>query len=89
MTRSGPTASASVLANATSTPPSRKSAELAIKQTHYRTSGDAADALARTASSVFDLLRTTLESDERELQLVEAQDFYAHPRMQFEVTRVR
>ena len=29
------------------------------------------------------------ESGERELQLVESQDFYAHPRMQFEVTRVR
>jgi pyridoxine kinase len=56
---------------------------------HYRSSGDAADALARTTSSVWDLLRTTLESGERELQLVESQEFYAHPRMQFEVTQVR
>ena len=55
----------------------------------FRTSGDASDALARTASSVYDLLRTTYESGERELQLVEAQDFYAHPRLQFEVSRVR
>ena len=61
----------------------------ALFTAHYRSSGDAADALARTASSVFDLLRTTLESGERELRLVESQDFYAHPRMQFEVTRVR
>jgi pyridoxine kinase len=61
----------------------------ALFTAHYRGSGDAADALARTASSVFDLLRTTLDSGERELQLVESQEFYAHPRMQFEVERVR
>ena len=56
---------------------------------HYRSTGDAADALARTTSSVWDLLRTTHESGERELQLVESQEYYAEPRMQFEVTRVR
>jgi pyridoxine kinase len=56
---------------------------------HYRTTGDAADALARTTSSVWDLLRTTQESGERELQLVESQEYYAEPRMQFEVTQVR
>ena len=53
---------------------------------HYRSTGDAADALARTTSSVWDLLRTTHESGERELQLVESQEYYAEPRMQFEVT---
>jgi pyridoxine kinase len=56
---------------------------------HYRSTGDAADALARTTSSVWDLLRTTLESGERELQLVESQEFYADPRLQFEVRQVR
>ena len=56
---------------------------------HYRSTGDAADALARTTSSVWDLLRTTHESGERELRLVESQQYYAEPRMQFEVTRVR
>ena len=56
---------------------------------HYRSTGDAADALARTTSSVWDLLRTTHESGERELQLVESQQYYAEPRMQFEVTQVR
>lgn len=61
----------------------------ALFTAHYRASGDAADALARTTSSVFDLLRTTHESGERELRLVEAQEYYAHPRMQFEVHRVR
>jgi len=50
---------------------------------------DAAAALARTASSVFDLLTTTLEFGERELQLVQSQEAYAHPRMQFEVRQVR
>jgi pyridoxine kinase len=56
---------------------------------HYGSTGDAADALARTTSSVWDLLRTTHESGERELQLVESQEYYASPRMQFEVMQVR
>lgn len=61
----------------------------ALFTAHYRASGDAADALAKTVSSVYDLLRTTFDSGRRELQLVEAQEFYAHPRLQFPVTRVR
>jgi pyridoxine kinase len=61
----------------------------ALFTAHYRRTGDAADALARTASSVFDLLTNTHESGERELQLVESQEAYAHPRMQFEVRRIR
>ncbi|MCA1942681.1 MAG: pyridoxal kinase PdxY [Yonghaparkia sp.] len=61
----------------------------ALFTAHYRRTGDAADALARTASSVFDLLTTTLESGERELQLVESQEAYAHPRLQFAVRQVR
>lgn len=52
---------------------------------HYIESGDAADALAKTASSVFDLLELTYQKDSRELLLIEAQDTYAQPRMQFEV----
>lgn len=61
----------------------------ALFTAHYRRTGDLADALARTTSSVFDLLQRTYESGERELQLVESQDAYAHPRMQFEVRQVR
>lgn len=61
----------------------------ALFTAHYRRTGDAADSLARTASSVFDLLANTRESGERELQLVESQEAYAHPRMQFEVRQVR
>ncbi|GAA1774033.1 pyridoxal kinase PdxY [Agromyces lapidis] len=61
----------------------------ALFTAHYRRTGDAAEALARTTSSVFDLLTRTHESGERELQLVESQEFYAHPRMQFDVRQVR
>ena len=61
----------------------------ALFTAHYRTSGSAWDALEATVSSVFDLLQTTLDSGERELQLVEAQEAYAHPRRQFQVRQVR
>jgi pyridoxine kinase len=61
----------------------------ALFTAHYRETGDAATALARTTSSVFDLLTNTYESGERELQLIESQEAYAHPRMQFTVEQVR
>ncbi|WP_353814227.1 pyridoxal kinase PdxY [Agromyces sp. SYSU T00266] len=61
----------------------------ALFSAHYRRTGDAAEALARTASSVFDLLANTHESGARELRLVESQESYANPRMQFEVRQVR
>jgi pyridoxine kinase len=51
--------------------------------------GDAPTALARTASSVFDLLVNTLDAGGGELRLVESQAAYAAPRMQFEVHRLR
>ncbi len=58
----------------------------ALFTAHYRRTGDAADALARATSSVYDLLERTHRSGARELQLVESQDAYANPRMQFSVT---
>ncbi|MEV7528963.1 pyridoxal kinase PdxY [Agrococcus sediminis] len=61
----------------------------AVFTAHYRETGSAATALERTASSVFDLLQTTLESGERELRLVQAQDAFARPRMQFRARQVR
>lgn len=61
----------------------------ALFTAHYRRTGDAADALARAASSVFALLERTHESGERELQLVESQEAYANPSLRFEVRRVR
>lgn len=61
----------------------------ALFTAHYRRTGDAADALARTASSVFDLLSNTFEAGSRELLLVESQEAYAHPRLQFSARQVR
>lgn len=61
----------------------------ALFTAHFVQTGDAAVALARTVSSVFDLLENTLNSGERELQLIESQEVYAHPRMQFEVQQIR
>lgn len=61
----------------------------ALFTAHYRQTGSAQTALERTASSIFDLIDTTYRSGERELQLVEAQEFYANPRMQFTADRVR
>lgn len=61
----------------------------ALFTAHFRETGDAAVALARTTSSVFDLLQRTFDAGSRELQLIEAQEFYAQPRLQFEVTQVR
>ncbi|PWC06722.1 pyridoxal kinase PdxY [Mycetocola zhujimingii] len=61
----------------------------ALFSAHYRETGSAAVALERTASSVFDLIELTYKSGQRELQLIEAQEFYAHPRLQFAAARVR
>ncbi|MCE4025221.1 MULTISPECIES: pyridoxal kinase PdxY [unclassified Microbacterium] len=61
----------------------------ALFTAHYVETGDAKVALERTVSSVYELLRLTLESGARELQLVPAQEFYANPPLQFEARRVR
>ena len=61
----------------------------ALFTAHRHEAGSSAEALGRTVSSVFDLLQNTLDSGERELQLVESQETFAAPRMQFEVTQVR
>ncbi|WP_432545815.1 pyridoxal kinase PdxY [Kineococcus sp. SYSU DK004] len=61
----------------------------ALFAAHYRSTGDAKTALERTTSSVFDLIELTYRSGERELQIVQAQDAFAAPRMQFTAERVR
>lgn len=61
----------------------------ALFTAHYVATRDAALSLERTASSVFDLIETTYRSGERELQLVQAQEFYATPRMQFGAKQLR
>jgi len=61
----------------------------ALFSAHYRETADARVALERTASSVFDLIRLTYESGNRELQLIQAQEYYAHPQLQFTAEKVR
>jgi len=61
----------------------------ALFTAHLHETGSPAEALARTASSVYAVLKATLESGERELRLVAAQDAIAHPACEFEVRRVR
>lgn len=61
----------------------------ALFTAHWVRTRSLEESLGRTVSSVFDLLSLTLDSGRRELQLVQAQECYAQPRMQFEVERVR
>jgi pyridoxine kinase len=61
----------------------------ALYLAHLRTTGSAAEALARTTSSVYGILEATIAADTREIQLVAAQDAIAEPPMTFEVRRLR
>jgi len=61
----------------------------ALYLAHLRTTGSAAEALARTTSSVYGILEATIAAGTREIQLVAAQDAIAVPPMGFEVRRLR
>ncbi|MEV8338026.1 pyridoxal kinase PdxY [Leucobacter sp. NPDC077196] len=61
----------------------------ALFTAHYLRTHDGAEALERTTASVYALLERTYAAGTRELQLVEAQDAYAHPDMRFTAHRVR
>jgi pyridoxine kinase len=61
----------------------------ALFTAHLHETGRAAEALARTVSSVHAVLRATLDSGERELRLVGAQQALAEPACEFDVERVR
>ncbi|WP_310530385.1 pyridoxal kinase PdxY [Nocardioides sp.] len=61
----------------------------ALFTAHLHETGSSAEALARTASSVYAVLKDTLESGERELRLIAAQDAIANPSCEFEVRQVR
>jgi pyridoxine kinase len=61
----------------------------ALFTAHLRSTGSPVDALARTASSVHAVLTETLESGERELRIVAAQDAIADPACEFAVEQVR
>jgi len=61
----------------------------ALFTAHLKETGSAADALASTVSSVHAVLKATLDSGERELRIIAAQDAIAHPAREFEVEQVR
>jgi pyridoxine kinase len=56
----------------------------ALFATHLLETGDHAESLARTASSIFDLLARTAEAGSEELLLVAGQDAFVQPRHRFE-----
>jgi pyridoxine kinase len=61
----------------------------ALFTAHLMETGSAADALASTVSSVYAVLRATLDSGDRELRIIAAQGAIAHPAREFEVEQVR
>jgi pyridoxine kinase len=61
----------------------------ALFTAHHRTTGSPAAALGLTASSVVGVLQTTVDSGERELQIVLGQDAIASPANQFAVGQIR
>lgn len=61
----------------------------ALFTAHLHDSGSPAVALGRTVASVYDVLKATLESGERELRLIAAQEAIAVPDERFEVRRLR
>ena len=61
----------------------------ALFTAHLHDTGSPEQAVARTVSSVYAVLQATLDSDERELRLIAAQDAIASPACDFEVRQVR
>ena len=61
----------------------------ALFTAHLHETGSARVAVERTVSSVFAVLKETLDSGERELRLLAAQDAIASPGADFEARRVR
>lgn len=61
----------------------------ALFTAHLHETGSPATALSRTTASVFAVLQATLDSGERELRLIAAQEAIASPDERFEVRRVR
>jgi pyridoxine kinase len=61
----------------------------ALFTAHLRTTGSPAQALGLTASSVVGVIRATIDSGERELQIVLGQDAIAAPADEFSVEQVR
>jgi pyridoxine kinase len=59
----------------------------ALYLVHYLQTRDAAETLARAASSVYGLLKRTVEVGSREILLVEAQDEFVQPTTRFDAER--
>jgi pyridoxine kinase len=59
----------------------------ALYLVHYLQTRDAAETLARAASSVYGLLKRTVEAGSREILLVEAQDEFVQPTTRFDAER--
>ncbi len=61
----------------------------ALFTAHLKETGSAPEALAATVSSVYAVLRATVDSGERELRIIAAQEAIAAPACEFEVEQVR
>jgi pyridoxine kinase len=59
----------------------------ALYLVHYLQTRDAAETLARAASSVYGLLKRTVEAGSREILLVKAQDEFVQPTTRFDAER--
>lgn len=60
----------------------------ALFTAHLMRSTHLGEALERTTSSIFALLQNTLDSGQRELQLVASQEAFAHPAMEFKAHKL-
>ena len=56
---------------------------------HFGQAGSAKEALERTTASMYELMTRTHDSGARELQLIQAQESYVHPKAQFVAQQVR
>lgn len=61
----------------------------ALFAAHLQETENPAEALSLTVSSVFELLQSTLDSGERELQLIESQEAFVHPLHRFGTYQLR
>ncbi len=61
----------------------------ALFTAHYLESGNAKLALERTTSSIFDLIKNTKDAQSPELLLIDSQDLFVNPAMQFEAWQIR
>lgn len=61
----------------------------ALFASHFASGKSLKEALEVTTASVYELLKKTLDSGQRELQLIEAQESYVAPQVKFEAQRIK